>query len=81
MANHKTMPYEPAGPFNATVTMREGKAVAAKLARRWKFERAGAQIRIHSANMEHLYLKLIRLCYLTPSIEKMLPLALLACNL
>ncbi len=81
LTNHRTIPYEPAGPFNATVTMREGKAVAAKLARRWKFERAGAQIRIHGANMEQLYLKLIRLCYLTPSIEKMLPLALVAFNL
>jgi D-aminopeptidase len=81
LANHKTMPYEPTGPFKATVTMREGKAVAVKLARRWNFEQARGQIRIHSANMEQLYLKLIKLCYLTPSIEKVLPLALVASNL
>jgi len=81
LTNHRTIPYEPAGPFNATVTMRKGKDMATKLAHRWKFERAGAQIQIHSANMEQLYLKLIRLCYLTPSIEKMLPLALVAFNL
>jgi D-aminopeptidase len=81
LSNHRTIPYAPAGPFNATVTMREGKAVAAKLARRWKFERAGAQIRIQATDMIDLYLKLIKLCYLTPSIEKMLPLALVAFNL
>jgi len=79
--NHQTVPYVPAGPFDATVTMREGKAAAAKLARRWKFEQAGAQIRIHSANMQQLYLELIKLCYLTPTIEKILPLALVAFNL
>lgn len=81
LSNHRTIPYAPAGSFNATVTMREGKAVAAKLARRWKFERAGAQIRIQATDMIDLYLKLIKLCYLTPSIEKMLPLALVAFNL
>jgi hypothetical protein len=61
--------------------MREGKAAAARLARRWKFEQAGAQIRIQSANMQQLYLELIRLCYLTPVIERVLPLALVAFNL
>ena len=81
LANHKTIPYEPAGPFNATLTMREGKAAAARLARRWKFEQAGAQIRIRSANIHQLYLELIRLCYLTPAIEKVLPLALVVFNL
>jgi D-aminopeptidase len=81
LANHKTIPYEPTGPFNATLTMREGKAAAARLARRWKFEQAGAQIRIRSASIHQLYLELIRLCYLTPTIEKVLPLALVAFNL
>lgn len=81
LTNHKTIPYEPAGPFNATVTMRDGEAVAAKLARRWKLEQVGAQIRFHSENMDQLYLKLIRLCYLTPAIVKILPLALMIFNL
>jgi D-amino peptidase len=81
LANHKTMPYKPAGPFNATVTMREGKEAAAKLARRWKFERAGSQIRIQAADIMELYLGLIKLCYLTPAIEKILPLALMIFNL
>jgi len=81
LSNHKTRPYEPVMPFDARVTMRDGEAVAARLARRWKVEQVGAQIRIHSASFQQLYLDLIRLCYLTPAIEKVLPLALAAFNL
>ena len=81
LSNRKTKPYEPVGPFDAQVTMRDGDAVAAKLARRWDFEQIGAQIRIHSASFHQLYMALIRLCYLTPVIEKVLPLALTAFNL
>ncbi len=81
LANHKTKPYEPVGPFDARVTMRDGEAEAARLALRWKFERVGAQIRIRSASIHQLYLELIRLCYLTPAIEKVLPLTLTAFNL
>jgi len=81
LTNHETLPYEPAGPFDATVTMRDGEQVAARLARRWKFERAGAQIRIRTEDIVDLYLELIKLCYLTPAIEKILPLALMIFNL
>jgi D-aminopeptidase len=81
LSNRKTKPYELVGPFDAWVTMRDGEAVAAGLARRWKFEQMGAQIRIRSASFQQLYLDLIRLCYLTPAIEKVLPLALAAFNL
>ena len=81
LTNFKTIPYAPKGPFDATVTMRDGKTEATRLARRWKFEQDGAQIRIYSASIHQLYLELIRLCYLTPTIEKVLPLALAAFNL
>jgi D-amino peptidase len=81
LTNHKPLPYDPVGPFNATVTMKEGQAQAAKLARRWNFERDGGQIRIHTVDMQQLYLALIKLCYLTPLIEKTLPLALMLFNL
>jgi D-aminopeptidase len=79
--NHQTEPYKPVGPFDARVTLREGEAEAARLARRWKLEQNGAQIRIHARHMHQLYMALIRLCYLTPLAEKILPLALLASNL
>ena len=81
LSNRKAMPYEPLGPFDARVTMRDGEAVAARLARRWKFERVGPQIRIQRDSIHQLYMELIRLCYLTPAIEKVLPLALAAFNL
>ena len=81
LSNRKTIPYEPPGPFDARVTMRDGEAAAARLARRWKFERVGSQIRIQRDSIHQLYMELIRLCYLTPAIEKLLPLALAAFNL
>jgi D-amino peptidase len=81
LSNYKTKPYEPIGPFDARVEMRDGEAEAARLARRWKVEQVGAQIRIRSATFRQLYMDLIRLCYLTPAIEKVLPLALAAFNL
>jgi D-amino peptidase len=81
LVNHRTVPYEPKGPFDATVTLRDGKALALKLARRWKLEQDGDQIRIHASDMQQLYLLLIRLCYLTPLVEKILPLALKVFNL
>jgi D-aminopeptidase len=80
LSNCKTKPHEPIGPFDARVTMRDGEAEAARLARRWKVEHAGAQIRIRSATFRQLYMDLIRLCYLTPAIERVLPVALAAFN-
>jgi D-aminopeptidase len=81
LSDCKTKPYEPIGPFDARVTMRDGEAEAARLARRWRFEQKGAQIRIRSGSFQQLYTDLIRLCYLTPAIEKALPLALAVFNL
>ena len=81
LSNRGTKPYEPLGPFDARVTLREGEAEAIRLARRWKFGQVGAQIRIQRASILQLYMELIRLCYLTPAIEKILPLALAAFNL
>ena len=81
LSNRKTKPYEPLGPFDAQVTLRDGETEAARLARRWKFERVGPQIRIQRDSIHQLYLELIRLCYLTPAIEKVLPLALAVFNL
>jgi len=81
LSNDLTRPYETVGPFDARVTMRDGEVEAARLARRWNFEQAGSQIRIHSSSIHELYLQLIRLCYLTPAVEKVLPLALMLFNL
>jgi D-aminopeptidase len=74
-------PYRPAGPFDAQVEIRGGVPAAAKLARRWQLARRGACIRIEAPDLAALYLQLVRLCYLTPTVEKLLPLTLRLFNL
>jgi hypothetical protein len=70
-----TEPYAPQGPFRAVVTMRDGEKEANRLARRWHFSCEGASVIISSDDMLALYDNLVRLCYLSPQIETMLPLA------
>jgi hypothetical protein len=77
----RTVPFEPAGPFHTRITMREGEPAAQKLAGRWGFHREGADILLHHARLDQLYLDLIRICYLTPMLERVLPLAVGASNL
>jgi hypothetical protein len=61
--------------------MRDGTAAARQIANRWKLERQGNQIILSAANMQTLYMQLIRICYLTPLVEKFLPICLFAYNL
>lgn len=79
--NFITGPYCPDGPFTAFITMRDGRIAARKLALRWQFKHDGAKVFIDSPDIHTLYRKLIRLCYLTPVIEKILPWGLYAFNL
>ncbi len=79
--NIATEPHRPSGPFTAEVTMRGGENAAQKLARRWGFQQAGARIFIEAADIQRLYRDLIKLCYLTPVTEKMLPFGLFLYNL
>jgi D-amino peptidase len=79
--NDSTEPYFPRGPFEAVITMRDGEKIAQKLARRWGHRCEGANIFITTDDIHKLYLDLIRMCYLTPLIEKILPLALAVSNL
>ena len=77
----QAVPFEPPGPFDTKVTLREGEPAAQKLAARWGFHRQGADIVLHNARLGDLYLDLIRICYLTPMAERVLPLAVAASNL
>ncbi len=81
LSNSNAKPYQPVGPMEVSVTLREGKAAAVRLAHRWNFELAGEHIRLKADQMDQLYKSLIKLCYLTPLTENMLPLALMASNL
>ena len=76
LENRKTVPLIFDGPFECRVTMRDGEHVARKLAGRWKFQHSGADIIIESADIFGLYASLLRLCYLTPLLEKVSPAAL-----
>lgn len=66
-------PYLPNGPFSANVYMRDGEAVAKKLAKRWEFSHDENRIYFQSDTIDQLYLNLMRICYLTPFAEKILP--------
>jgi D-aminopeptidase len=73
--------YEPKGPFKTTMTWRNAGRSAKQLAQRWGFECKGEQMLLDHHSFAALYQDLIRLCYLTPMVEKILPLALALSNL
>jgi D-aminopeptidase len=79
--NDSTEPYFPRGPFEAVITMRDGERIAQKLSMRWGHAQEGANIFIKADDIHILYMELIRLCYLTPLIVKVLPFALFVSNL
>jgi len=81
LANDLSVPYQPDGPMQALVTMRAGEATASKIANRWKLDYQNYQILIKAAHIRELYMALIRICYLTPLVEKILPACLFAYNL
>ncbi len=70
------IPYNPAGPFKVVIEMRDGPKTAEKLARRWGHPFEDSNIFIEQDDIHSLYHDLARLCYLTPLVEKALPLAL-----
>jgi len=75
-------PFEPPGPFQASIRMKGGRGVARKLADRWGLSvTEGDWIGFESENIHELYLMLIKICYLTPSIYKFLPIGLPLFNL
>ena len=79
--NDATEPYLPRGPFEAVITMRDGERIARKLSNRWGHAQEGANIYLNANDIHTLYIELIRLSYLTPLIEKVLPFALFVYNL
>jgi D-aminopeptidase len=76
LKNDSTRPYEPAGPFDAVVHMRDGRKAAIRAARRWGFRHENRCIFIRADDIHQLYLNLIKLCYLTPLIERSMPVSL-----
>jgi D-amino peptidase len=79
--NHDVGAHRPEGPFQVFISARDGKRAALKMARRWGFAAENSSIVFQAPDIHTLYLQLIRLCYLTPALEKFLPLTLPLFNL
>ncbi len=80
LSDRSAAPYRPKGPFQAAITIGGGKRAAARMADPWGFKRSGATVFIGSADIHHLYYNLIRLCYLSPLVERTLPASLALFN-
>ena len=76
LANNRTAPYMPPGPMKVVVKMQAGAATAKKIAGRWGLTCRGDQIVINADNIHEVYVHLIKICYLTPAIEKTMPIGL-----
>jgi len=76
LENNRTAPYDPAGPMQVSVKMRTGSIAARKMAGRWGLDCQGDRIVIDAVDIHDVYLHLIRICYLTPVTEKILPFGL-----
>ena len=70
-------PFLPPGPFRAEIHFRDGTAAARQVQARWNLERIGNTLLLEADTINRLYADLIKICYLTPLIEKILPVALL----
>jgi D-amino peptidase len=81
LENTSAVLHQPYGPFQARVKMRDGEAVAGKIAHRWKLKRRKDEILINADDLPGLFIHLIRICYLTPLVEKTLPFCLGVYNL
>jgi D-aminopeptidase len=81
LGNNLTASYELNGPMRVVVKMRTGSTAARKIAKRWGLDCREDQIVIDAADLHDVYMHLIRICYLTPALEKTLPLGLWIYNL
>ncbi|MCP3873668.1 MAG: M55 family metallopeptidase [Desulfobacteraceae bacterium] len=64
--NSSNHPYDPNGPFEAIITMRDGDKSAFKIAKKWGFHAKNDTLIIWSKDLGTLYMELIKLAYLTP---------------
>lgn len=61
------------GPLHARVGFRDGPEVARWVGKRWGFPVHRGMVRITASDLNALYMNLIRLAYLTPVAEKLIP--------
>lgn len=68
--NIHAAPYVIDGPLSARVTMRDGEKAARLIADRWNLSHHEATLYLETPDMESLYSILVKICYLTPCIER-----------
>lgn len=71
----------PEGPFTVAVTMRDGEKIAEALSKRWGMHYLGKDILFKADDIHSVYMQCIRICYLTPLIERFLGVSLFLYNL
>ncbi|MFH1134584.1 MAG: M55 family metallopeptidase [Pseudomonadota bacterium] len=76
LRNDAAPPYSPPGPFRARMVMRDGPKAARKIARRWGLEAQGDAIVVEAPDQRALFVELARLVYLTPFLNRILPVSL-----
>ncbi len=70
--NREAAPYTMKGPFDVELARRDGEEAASKLAARWGFDRRGDTLFFGASDFDGLYRALIRICYMTPFVERIL---------
>ena len=75
MQNRKSSSPDLGGPFEIDISMRD-KAAAAVAAKLWRCAFDGGSIRFRAVDISESFMMLIRICYLTPLIERYLSLSL-----
>jgi D-amino peptidase len=76
LANNKTVPFMRKGPFNVVITMREGVSAARNTAKKWRLSARENQVLFETGTALSLFQTLIKIAYLHPLMEKILPLGM-----
>jgi hypothetical protein len=76
-----SVPYAMDGPFEVELVWRDGAGEASVLAARWGLDRRGDTLLFRAEDFDGLYRTLIRVCYMTPLVERILPAGLPLYNL
>ena len=81
LRNGYVTPYILEPPYSAEIRMRDGEKAAKKISDRWKINREKDTIQFTSKSFDEFYEKLIDITYLTPTLKKIIPIALFLFNL
>lgn len=80
LSNDAAEPFDWQGPFDVRVTFRNGPPAARQIGDRWGYQVDRDMVLFRADHFREMYMTLIRICYLTPLREKILPFSLGAFN-